>query len=819
MVWISLAVAVAVLGAPASAGAAARHAARPDGPRLTRPGADSRVGDSRVRFAWRRQSPAVRYELRLSRTKRFSRVTDLVVPRPSSVLVLADGVWWWKVRTIAPRVSRWSDRRRLIVTATRDVIAPTRPVAPRVTQTTTSTITVAFGASRDSFGVARYEIVDDRAGRRVVARVGGRKRTVTLPLACSSPIQTLRVRAVDRAGNRSLLSPPARGRTRPCPTIATPPPPPSALRVTTNGPAAVSLAWDAPPASVGDYLVSRDGIPLGRPRATTFTAVALAAATRYVFSVQARDVSGRLSDPALLEVTTSAPPQTVGSLHAHVLTSDSASIADFQAHYRQVGWVYLTDYDVLTDAFGGPRITGTSSAGVARWAQRRGIKVLPRFHSEDTGVLHAVLADPAHRDALVRQIARTVTEDGADGANIDFESGYCPTSEACDRDALTAFVQSLAAVLHEQHRLVSVDVSARTSETASARAAFYDYAALGRAADEVLVMAWNPHYSTSMPGPVADAARTCGGRACAWTQAVADYAAALVPRDRLTLATALYAFDWTYRRVDEGPQSVTPVDLRVAGGPAIGQTAAIVAAGQLLQAIPGTWRNTDGSTVAYSWQRCSSYRIDAGCTVVGRARDYLVRAGDISVLQPYLFVVETVRNGAGPVARVAGVRTMATPYRPIAGADHCVTLSGEQDVRVTAAKPVTDAAGVLGTVVPSGSGCLVGRGIAREFSNDLPDDDANVESPFHLGVLQVLARLDRAGRAVRRGVDPLSGEQIALWTDPVGAEHQLWWVDGRSAGAQLAAFARAGFGIGVWRLGREDPTFWQQPVLAASAPS
>ena len=57
-----------------------------------------------------------------------------------------------------------------------------------------------------------------------------------------------------------------------------------------------------------------------------------------------------------------------------------------------------------------------------------------------------------------------------------------------------------------------MDVTAKTAETTSGRAAFYDYAGLAAVSDEILVLVWNPHYATSMPGPVADMLRTCAGR-------------------------------------------------------------------------------------------------------------------------------------------------------------------------------------------------------------------------------------------------------------------------------------------------------------------
>ncbi len=768
-----------------------------------------------MRFTWQQQAGVARYEMRLSRNARFHLVVDVVTRRPAGTRVLADGTWWWKVRALSPKHSRWSEARRVQIKAKTDIIAPTRPRAPRVTARTRTSLRLAFGASQDAFGVKRYRVF---LGKRTKpsAVVGRKARSATIKLKCSSAVQTLTVQAVDRAGNRSRRSPAARGRTLPCSSALTVP---AGLRATASDQTSITLAWNAPKpsAGVGDYLVMRDGASLGRPRATTLRAAGLKPGTTYTFTVQARDKAGAVSRPAELKAATASAAQTSGKLHAHLLSSDSASFTDFQAHYNQISWVYITDFEVLVGPDGAPVVEGTYSAAIAHWAQARGIKVLPRFHSEDTAVLHAVLADPANRDALVGRIGAIVAAIGADGANIDFEGGHCPAANDCDRDALTDFAQKLAGVMHAQGRLFSIDVSAKTADTTSGRAAFYDYAKLGAVADEVLVMAWNPHYSTSMPGPVANALRTCAGVPCAWSQMVVDYAARLIPAARLTFATSLYAFDWSYRRV-VGPKPVVPVNLRIGSGPPIGQSTTLVAPGQQLNAIPGTWLGGDGTPATYTWLRCPSFKVDPACVTLGAGPSYVVRTSDrATTSQPYIFVAEQTRNASGAAAQVSGIRTQTTPYRPLATGEYCISYSGSSALRLTGAKPVTDALGVVGSIVAPGNACLAAPGIAREYSNDLPTDDPNIFSPFHIGVVQVLGRLAAAGIPVVQGTDPLSGEHVAVWTDATGLEHQMWWSDGASAGAALSAFANAGYSIGIWRLGREDPSFWAHPLLAPAS--
>jgi len=98
-----------------------------------------------------------------------------------------------------------------------------------------------------------------------------------------------------------------------------------------------------------------------------------------------------------------------------------------------------------------------------------------------------------------------------------------------------------------------------------------------------------------------------------------SYAAPLVPAAKLTLATSLYGFDWTLRRV-VGPRPVTAVNLRIGLGPLIGQTTNIVTAGRTLSAVAGTWQGTDGTAPTYTWLRCPSFRSTRAVRTSARGR-------------------------------------------------------------------------------------------------------------------------------------------------------------------------------------------------------
>ncbi|HEX6498420.1 MAG TPA: glycosyl hydrolase family 18 protein [Micromonosporaceae bacterium] len=150
----------------------------------------------------------------------------------------------------------------------------------------------------------------------------------------------------------------------------------------------------------------------------------------------------------------------------------------------------------------------------------------------DGALVHRIVSDPTTRAAHVAALVDTARTNGWPGLDVDYES-----LPASDRDAYSAFVSELADALHRDHRRLSVTVHAKTTEPGDwggARAE--DWRALGRAADQVRVMAYDYSYASSEPGSVAP---------MPWVEQVVRLAVSEMPRDRILLGVGTYGYDWT----------------------------------------------------------------------------------------------------------------------------------------------------------------------------------------------------------------------------------------------------------------------------------
>lgn len=144
----------------------------------------------------------------------------------------------------------------------------------------------------------------------------------------------------------------------------------------------------------------------------------------------------------------------------------------------------------------------------------------------------AVLNEAAAKQRLFAELLATVQVKGYLGVDVDFEYVL-----AEDRQAFSAFVQELADLLHSQGFMLSVALAPKTY--AGQPGLLYegqDYAALGAAADYVLLMTYEWGYTYSEPMPIAP---------LNWVRRVLEYAVQEIPAGKIALGIPNYAYDWT----------------------------------------------------------------------------------------------------------------------------------------------------------------------------------------------------------------------------------------------------------------------------------
>lgn len=190
-----------------------------------------------------------------------------------------------------------------------------------------------------------------------------------------------------------------------------------------------------------------------------------------------------------------------------------------------------------------PYTTGSGASyedpAILSFLRSRGILILPTVANILDGVWNGplvsrILADPVLSAANISNLVDLAVTNGYDGIDLDYEN-----LSASDRAAFTSFVNRLAAALHAQGKLLTVNVYAKTAEPGTwdgPRA--QDWWAIGRAADQVRIMAYEYHWSSSGPGPISP---------IGWVGDVLAFARSTIPARKIMHGVPLYGYDWIGR--------------------------------------------------------------------------------------------------------------------------------------------------------------------------------------------------------------------------------------------------------------------------------
>lgn len=153
-------------------------------------------------------------------------------------------------------------------------------------------------------------------------------------------------------------------------------------------------------------------------------------------------------------------------------------------------------------------------------------KVLPMVQNVggdgwDGANVARILENATERHALERQLADYVARRGDAGLVLDFE------------DLPATAMRPYVAFLRETNALLPA--GAQLAVTAPAGEDDWPIAALGRAADKVILMAYDEHWQNGAAGPIASQT---------WFTNEVEKSARALPADRLVIALGSYGYDW-----------------------------------------------------------------------------------------------------------------------------------------------------------------------------------------------------------------------------------------------------------------------------------
>ncbi len=160
-------------------------------------------------------------------------------------------------------------------------------------------------------------------------------------------------------------------------------------------------------------------------------------------------------------------------------------------------------------------------------ARRPDLRIMPLVNNWngkewEGNKLGRMLANPTARARAIEQLVAYVDRHAFAGISIDFE-----TIPAKAHPDFRRFIAELYAALRPKNLQLSVNVPA--SDPA------FDYRALARTADYLILMAYDEHWSTGTPGPIAS---------LPWFAKVLRQRQRDVPAQKMIVAIGNYGYDW-----------------------------------------------------------------------------------------------------------------------------------------------------------------------------------------------------------------------------------------------------------------------------------
>lgn len=148
-----------------------------------------------------------------------------------------------------------------------------------------------------------------------------------------------------------------------------------------------------------------------------------------------------------------------------------------------------------------------------------------------SGLATRMFNDITLQNKVISNMIATMKRLGYLGADVDFE--YVDPS---DKDAYVRFVQNISRRMHENGFTVNVDLAPKTSATQPGTLyEGHDYAALGRAADTVLLMTYEWGYTYGPPMAVAPINQV---------RRVVEYALTEIDNRKIYMGIPNYGYDW-----------------------------------------------------------------------------------------------------------------------------------------------------------------------------------------------------------------------------------------------------------------------------------
>lgn len=292
---------------------------------------------------------------------------------------------------------------------------------------------------------------------------------------------------------------------------------------------AVYLAYgqNFPDALCGSAAAAKDSAPIVLINSSDFTSRSIIRPKiDSISSFKILGGSGVISDSLVKSII--SPSKSVLGYTTYYYPGDNSSYNSLANYSSFIDEIATDTYS--TDSLG--NIQGYTPDKQLNYANSNNITTYAMVSNYfDGNITKTLLESSDNRQRLINNILQALKKNNYKGVNIDLEGIY-----SYDRSYFSTFMKELYTTLHSQGLLVTVAVPAKTWDNPSdGWSGAYDYVEIAKYADKIILMAYDEHWSGGEPGSIAS---------IGWVEKVAAYAVKVIPKDKIVLGLAAYAYDW-----------------------------------------------------------------------------------------------------------------------------------------------------------------------------------------------------------------------------------------------------------------------------------
>jgi spore germination protein YaaH len=285
-----------------------------------------------------------------------------------------------------------------------------------------------------------------------------------------------------------------------------------------------------------EFVATKKGLKSSFVKASGFAAVTLALGG-FLTAGQTPEPNSSAKSYAALKA---ARQRVLGArpLAMYYITADPQGLESLKAQAAEMTVLGPQSFKVESDGV----VRGEVPAEVLETARAANLPVMPLVVNAgfDRATASVLLRNPKNQERAAAFMAYLAKRDNYVGWQLDLEN-----IDPADKALYTRFVRRVAAKLHADGRLLSIAVVPRFSDqypdkrTAEFRTgqwgAPFDFRAIGKVVNFVVLMTYDHHTTGTRPGPVAG---------YAWLEEALEFAVRRVPRWKLVAGIPFYGREW-----------------------------------------------------------------------------------------------------------------------------------------------------------------------------------------------------------------------------------------------------------------------------------